>query len=323
MAASNFPHGFTNGVTIKGLPITSAQPGKVFFVNNSTVLAPGGIGGSDFGPGTYQRPFQTLNGAINNANVVANRGDLIMIMPGHAETISTSTAMTLATAGVCILGLGSGSLRPTFTLGTATSATVNVTANNISIVNCLFKANFAAVASAITLTTASGFTLSQCDFWDTSSILNFVNCVKTDTTSNHADNMYIEKCQWYGLGATTNSTMINVTGTEDKHTYLNNYVTHAAVTGGGLFQTASGKNITNLICSNNMAILTDATSLTTGVLAITGGTANTGIVSGNYCKGLDDTSMILITASSGLGFSQNYYQGTADTSGLLLPAVGT
>ncbi len=60
MPYSNYPNGFSNGVTIRGVPLQQAQPGEVFFVNNSSVLAEGGIAGSDSGKGTYQQPFQNI-----------------------------------------------------------------------------------------------------------------------------------------------------------------------------------------------------------------------------------------------------------------------
>jgi hypothetical protein len=44
MSRSNYPNGFTDGVTIRGLPVLLAHPGKVYWVNNSSVLAPSGIG---------------------------------------------------------------------------------------------------------------------------------------------------------------------------------------------------------------------------------------------------------------------------------------
>ena len=44
---SNFPNGFRNGVVIKGLPLSVTNPGKVFWVNGSSALAPGSVGGSN------------------------------------------------------------------------------------------------------------------------------------------------------------------------------------------------------------------------------------------------------------------------------------
>src|SRR6185295_3606783 len=113
-APSNYPNAFLNGVTVREVPITISNPGKVFWLNNSSVLAPGGIGGSDANPGTYTKPFSTLAGAIANSSVLASSGSIICVMPGHAETISTATALNLSKAGIAIVGLGYGTLRPTF-----------------------------------------------------------------------------------------------------------------------------------------------------------------------------------------------------------------
>lgn len=319
MAISNFPQGFTNGLTVRDLPINIAYPGKLWWVNNSSVVAPGGIAGSDNARGYFTEPLKTIAGAL--AMVTPNRGDILMLAPGHAETISSATALSLNQAGVLIVGSGTGSLRPTITLDTGTTSTINVTANNCGFINCIFKANYAAISSLFTLTTATDFVLSSCEFRDTSSVLNFVNIVATDSTSNHADGLWIENCKMYGLGTTSNTCMVNATGTNDRWTLKNNYIAHAAVTGGGFMQTASGKNLTNLVCSGNSADLVGASTLTTGTFIIAGGTSNTGVISGNYCKSLDDTSPILVTASSGWVFSQNYYQANADKSGFLLPAV--
>jgi len=323
MPISSFPNGFTNGVTIRGLPIQNAYPGQVWWVNNSTILAPGGVAGSDQGPGTYQRPFQTLEGALSNGKLTsfAGRGDIVMVMPNHAETISNATLMQLACAGVLIFGLGSGSSRPTFTLGTATSSTINIQAANMGFINCLFVANFAAVAACFTLTTAKNFYLGNCEFRDSSSALNFVNIVKTDTTSNDADGLYIENCNFYGLGATSNTCLVNALGSNDKWTLKNNYVAHAATTAGGFMQTASGKNITNLLCDNNKGNFVGATTASMAVLILAGGTSNTGVISNNYVQSLCDTTPVMATASSGWKYLNNYKTANADKSGYLLPAV--
>jgi len=39
--SSNFPNGFKGGVTIRGIPLQLLNPGEVFWVNNSGVLAKG------------------------------------------------------------------------------------------------------------------------------------------------------------------------------------------------------------------------------------------------------------------------------------------
>jgi calcineurin-like phosphoesterase len=117
---SDFPAGFLNGVTLRGMPIVQAHPGEVFWVYNGTAVLKGQRGGSDQNKGTFNSPFSTLAGAV--AQCVANRGDIIMVKPGHAETISSATALTMSIAGVAVVGLGNGTNRPKFTLDTANTA---------------------------------------------------------------------------------------------------------------------------------------------------------------------------------------------------------
>lgn len=324
MPISSYPNGFTNGVTIRGLPIGNAQPGKVFFTNNSTVLAPGGIGGSDFGPGNYTQPFKTIEGAVTNGKMLnfAGRGDYLMVMPNHTETLSNNTLMALATAGVGVIGLGTGDARPTITLGTATTASIVINAANMSFVNMKFVANFASVAACFTVN-AKNFYLGNCDFIDTSSILNFVNIVQASATSNAADGLFVDSCNFYGLGAASNTCFINSLGSHKNWTIQNNYVAHAATTVGGFMITASGKNLTNLSCTKNTYNGIGNTTASNAVFISAGGTANTGVLKDNVAQTLCDTTPVLVTASSGLKFVNNYYCSAADKSGFLLPAVGT
>src|SRR4051812_38908241 len=103
---SNYPAGFANGVTVRGVPLVQTHPGKAFWVsNNTTGLLAGQRGGSDQNRGTFDSPFLTIGGAL--AQCVANRGDIIFIKPGHAETIANATAASTLwnVAGVAIVGL--------------------------------------------------------------------------------------------------------------------------------------------------------------------------------------------------------------------------
>lgn len=153
-AISNFPQGFASGIAIRGMPLVQMQPGNVFWVNNGPMpMTPQSSAGSDNNRGTYLKPLATLQAAVNLAQ--PGRGDIIFIGPGHAETISSATAMNLNTSGVAIIGLGAGNLRPTFTLDTANTAVISVSADNISIQNCRFIANFLNIAKLFNLINAS------------------------------------------------------------------------------------------------------------------------------------------------------------------------
>ena len=162
MSLSNFPNGFTNGLTVRGLPIQQSQPGEIFWVNNSSVLAKGGIGGSDGNPGTYQKPLSTIDGAIGKCT--ASRGDVIMVMPGHTETLAAASAIDMDVAGVAVIGLGVGSTRPALNF-THVDATVTIAAANCSMSNILCTGGIDAVVSPIVVS-AADCTIQSCELRD-------------------------------------------------------------------------------------------------------------------------------------------------------------
>lgn len=151
---TNFPQGFANGVSVRGVPLSQAQAGEVFFVDNSVILGNNQRAGSDGNRGTFLDPFGTLDYAINTA-CVQGRGDTVFVGSGHAETVSNATTLKMACNGVAVVGLGSGSRRPRFTLDTAVTANIPVRAANMSIQNCIFLNNFADIASVFTGISAS------------------------------------------------------------------------------------------------------------------------------------------------------------------------
>ena len=94
---SSYPNGFPNGLLLREVPTEMPHPGKVFWVNNSTVLPDNGLGGSNGNACTYTKPFSTIDYAIGKCK--ASRGDVIYVMPGHAETVTaTSIALHLPIA---------------------------------------------------------------------------------------------------------------------------------------------------------------------------------------------------------------------------------
>lgn len=317
---STYPNGFADGLSVRGMPINIAYPGKVYFLNNSGVKPDRGIDGSNGNPGTYLKPFSTLTYAASQC--LANRGDIIMVMPGHAETISSATALTLSTAGVLVVGLGLGTKRPLFTLDTANTATINITADNIGFVNCRFVANFLAIASCFTLTTAKDFTISNCLFTDTSAILNFAKIVNTGSTDNAADGLRIEDSKIISSHATNAFSVVAAVGNLDRLVVKNNYIKSATTNAAAaICPITNGKVVTNADISGNSINTVGSASTTTGILVTTNQSTNSGIINNNYIQNLDGTSPILVTASSGFIFAENYYASAADKSGALTPTT--
>lgn len=319
MAMSVYPNGFTQGVTLRGVPIIQTHPGQVFFVGNGSARLQGQRGGSDGNNGTFLSPFGTLDYAVGRCT--ANRGDIIFILPGHAETISTATALALDVAGVAIIGLGSGSLRPTFTLDTATTATIGVSAANIAVKNCIFTANFADIVSVFTLTTAKYFTLEACYIKATATNMNFLYVVDTNATTADADGLAVVGNKWIEPDTATES-MVKMDGTNADVVFDGNFLNLGVGNNKAAGITiATGKIVTSLMFTNNRVFRLNTDTATGGILIVTDGSTNSGFVAGNYIQTADTAGEVLVTASSGLGFFENRESGVQGATGYVLPTA--
>lgn len=177
-AMSNFPGGFSGGITIRNMPLAVAHPGQVFWVSSVT--------GSNGNRGTYDRPFGTIHYAVTQCT--AAKGDIIMVMPGHIETVTAAAGLAIGTSGVAIIGLGAGGNRPMVQLTTATSATVTITAANVSVVNILFYCSVDAVVSAIVVS-AADVTIKNCEMRDNGASAQMVLGILTTAS---ADRLLVE-----------------------------------------------------------------------------------------------------------------------------------
>lgn len=317
--ASNFPNGFANGLTVRGLPLTQTHPGRVIWVSNSTAVLGGQRTGSNSGKGTFDAPYSTIDYAIGEC--VANRGDIIFVKPGHAETLSSAGAITADIAGVAIIGLGSGSNRPTLTLDTATTTTISVTAANVTFKNMIVTANFADIVSAFTLTTAKYFTLEDCHIKATAPNMNFLWVVDTNTTDNAADGLRIANCKWIEPDAATRS-MIKADATQDDCSVLDTFVSLGVNNNkAAICEAATGKIMTNFRIGRCVVYRLNTDTATGGILYHTDGTTSTGVFFDNRVQHADTAAEILLTASNSIGVFENRASGVAGASGYLLPAA--
>jgi hypothetical protein len=195
---SNYPNGFANGVSIRGVPLSVSHPGSVFWVHSGT--------GSNGNAGTYQRPFASIDFAVGRCT--ANKGDIIYVLPGHTETVIAAGGLDLDVAGIAIIGLGAGSNRPTVSFGTATTADMDVDAANISMYNILFTGDVDALAAPIDVN-AADFSLVNCEFRD-------VTGQATDVilTDNNADRLYIDGWTHRGAAAAGGASAIALVGSD-------------------------------------------------------------------------------------------------------------
>ena len=98
--------------------------GSRFFVSSGT-----GTDGAGYGR-SPDSPVATIDYAVSLCT--ASKNDVIIVMPGHAETVSAAGGLDLDVAGITIIGVGSGGLQPTVTLDTAAAADVDIDAANIT-----------------------------------------------------------------------------------------------------------------------------------------------------------------------------------------------
>lgn len=309
MGLTNYP----NGISSFGVPVLPGAPittGRYFFVCSLT-------GSNNYNGSDPLHPLATVQGAMGLC--VASRGDVIIVMPGHVETV-TATSIAHNVAGVRVFGLPAiGELIPTFTFGAA-AATITVSAASGGWSGCRFVANFLNVASAFTLTTAKGFACTDNEFLDTSSILNFLCLVTTDATDNHADGLKFHRNYVYGL-ATTDGACLSILAATLRIHAEDNVVDKAATNDAGHFITLSSKIVGGIRIRRNVLTVTGSSGAAVGVFGTGSGATSSGVIQENYCWSLDTTGGLFFTASTGIRFDNNRMSGAVDKSGTLTPVA--
>lgn len=301
-------------------PIATNPSSKAFFVAGSGVSGYSDLAGEfPVDKDGTTRVFTTLDAAVSACT--ANRGDFIYVMPGHTETISNATTLVLDVAGITIVGLGNGAKRPTFTLDTATTATVAVSAANITVKNVIFTANFADIVSVFTLTTAKDFVLEGCSIRATATNMNFLYVVDTNATTSDADGLTIKDCSWVEPDTATLS-MVKMDGDNSNVVISGNFLSLGVNNNkASLVAIITGKSLFNAQIVGNSVYRLNTDTATGGILVTTDQSDNSGIIARNFAQHADTAAEILVTASSGFGFFENRASGVAGATGYVLPAV--
>jgi len=263
--------------------------------------------------------FSSIDSAVGACR--ANLGDTIVLAPGHAETISNATSINLDVAGIKIEGLGHGTARPTITFDTATTTTIPVSAGNIEIENVVFSANFADIVSVFTLANAPYFTLRNCEVVATASNMNFLYVVDTNTTTNNAKGLKIEKCRWVEPDLATLS-MVKLDGDNSDISLIDNYLSLGVNNNkASLMAIITNKSAFNVDIRGNGVYRLNTDTATGAILVTTDQADNSGIISNNFAQHADVAAELLVTASSGFGVFENYASGVAGASGYILPGA--
>lgn len=297
---TNFPSGFGNGVTLRGMPVLNTYGGDVYWVDSGS--------GADTGKGTFDRPFATIDYAVGRCT--ASQGDIIMVKPGHAEVVSAAGGLDLDVAGISVIGIGSGTLQPTVTLGTATTADVDIDAANVTVENLHFVAALADIAVVIDVN-ATDFTLRNCRFTQSAVDLNAKVCVQ-DAAAAASDRITIEGCKAIMYDA-ANTHFVNFAGTGTGHIVRDN-VLHGdwgtmAIGGAGVitYCEITGNVIGNIANTSDAMVSLAATA--TGVVV-----GNHGAGAAAQANGFTATACVI---------SQNFYGVIGEDLSAILDPIAT
>lgn len=275
--------------------------GKVFFVLKTSSSLYRDFAGSK-APGTV---FATITAALGAC--VANRGDVIYVLPGHTETVTS--AITVSKAGVSIIGLGNGNLRPQIT-GNGTIDVFDITGANVLIENIGFPAPETDDQTSDINVAAAG-----CIIRGTSHIGSQTAKNKTDiiTVASGGDDLVIEDVEMY------NTVVDCVSGIS-----LEAAVARAKIRRNTIMGTFSTANIMDEALATLAHIEHNALKNTKTTGAVMNFTNNsTGMCRFNHLSGRNTTIASNLVAGSGMDFFENRIVEEAALNGAILPAADT
>src|SRR3990167_1973227 len=190
------------------------RTGRVFYVDSGLTNASNGNDGK-----SPRTALATINGNFDHADLTANNGDTIYLLPGHTETHTAAAAVIADIAGVRVVGIGDGRDRPTFNFN-ATAADWDLTGANCSFENIVFDlTTIDAVVSAFDVG-AADITFRNCEFIMADACGQAVNAFTPDGSSSR---LKIIDCIFRSTTAGANSAIL-IAGTPDGIEIAHNHI---------------------------------------------------------------------------------------------------
>lgn len=319
-----------DALLVGGVPV----PG-VFGSQNSKYVTPGGkvlyVGnllGGPYGDGTQAtNPIPTLfglGGALARLSNRQNRGDIIYVLPGHAENVSVAdSANAVGTAaGFSVIGLGVGPQRGTFTWTTAASTWLLNTANvEIANLNLTFAVTAATTVVAPMTVSATGCRIVDCFInWGVSPTIGCGSTLGAISVTGTFFDCLNNTCQNSDIAGTLALTFLALNGANNCRIKNNKILGSSTITTVGTINflgtlssnvEISGNYIENLIAASTIA-------LSSAVLGVTG------VVSDNTFR-IQATGISPCTVSTNLSvtFKQNWCNNTANRNAALVVGAAT
>lgn len=302
------PTTFRGGLVVDGVPIMGsganipATTGNYFFVHSGTGLSTNEGRSAD-------KPLATISQAI--AKCTADKGDVIIVMPGHAEAITTAGGITVSVAGVSIIGLGVGANRPTISFG-GTAATFAISAANVLVSNIRVTATVDEVVKLFHVT-AAYVTLDRVDYFETATF----QAIQFLLTTNAADYLTIRNCYHYQATAATAAQLwIQLVGPDGVRILDNTFI--LTLQNGATCAVINATTaVVNCEIARNNILQTGGTTQVSAILLVT---ASTGYVHDNRVAAAVTTLAGTVALASAYG-AENYVSHTVNKNGILDPGV--
>jgi len=312
---SKYPNGFANGVEILGMPVLNGYANDVYWVCATE--------GSDGNKGTRDRPFATLQKAIDTA--ADDKGDVIFVKPNHRET--TTTAVDVDKRGLTIAGLSVGGMKPQFLLDSSTTTdSFGVTVADVTISNLRFLSGTSDMAEAIDVD-AARCSIVGCEFRDNTTHENFTTGIRSgSTTDNVCDGLTIVGNEFY-TATDSHTAFAILVGDTDRLTVVGNkYVMGAPAGSAGIFLNGTaGDDWQQVTIADNYVSVTNTA---TDSYPLGGGndqTDNTGLMVDNYVANRASVgttgaaSQNLFTKGTGFSWINCYHVGKGALPGKRMP----
>lgn len=241
----------------------------------------------------------------------ASRGDRIVLFPGHTETLGAS-GLAVNVAGVEVIGLGRGSMRPAFTLST-TDAKIAVSVANVRLANFRLTCSIDEVVSAVSVT-AANCEIDAVDYFETSTF----QLIQFLLTTAAADGITVKNCRHTAATAAGSAQKwIQLVGVDDCLICDNTFNLTLNNAAGSVTISGSTALVRGQIARNRIVQL-GGTSQVSAILLVDSSTA---MVTDNRCA-VGSTALAGICDVGNAGYAcENYCLNTADKSGILDPVV--
>jgi len=231
MTLTNFP----NGVSSFGIPAVGqgagAQGGGNIPTSSGNYYFVSSTLGNNGNAGSFDSPFATLAFAAAYPPLAAN--DVIVLLPSHAETVIAAGTITLNDANIRVVGLGNGDNRPKFTFSTATTASILISAANVSIDNILGVSGINSLANPIDIT-GNDCTITNFDWEDVAATYEAAHVIRAVSV----DDLTIQLRMKGLTGGSLSTSAIYLSGCSEVEIFLD-YYGKSSVAAVNFYTTAS------------------------------------------------------------------------------------